>query len=94
MLSLHPWPWLLRRPIASIANLNKLDVPLISAEFFTGASFCLGLFNDAVRAPLNFIAKRLHDFVARLFAFERVSVDPYLQLVFACVVLVFYFWVL
>ena len=45
-------------------------------------------------APLKSIAKRLHNFVARLIAFERVSVDPYLQLVFACVVLVFYFWVL
>jgi hypothetical protein len=87
----------LRPPIASIADLNKLDVPLVSANFFTVASFFglrLGLFNQAVRAPLNFIAKRLHNVVARLFAFERVSVDPYLQLVFACVVLVFYFLVL
>jgi hypothetical protein len=87
----------LRPPIASIANLNKLDVLLVSADFFTVASFFdfrLGLFNQAVGAPLNFIAKRLHNFVARLFAFERVSVDPYLQLVFTCVVLVFYFWVL
>jgi hypothetical protein len=31
--------------------------------------FRLGFFNQAVRAPLNFIAKRLHNFVARLFAF-------------------------
>jgi hypothetical protein len=84
-------------PIASVADLNRLDAPLVSGEFFAGASFfCfrLGIFNQAVRAPLNFVAKRPNNFVARLFAFERVSVDPYLQLVFACVVLVFYFWVL
>jgi len=97
MLPLHLWPLRLSRPVASIANFNKLDVPLVSADFFADASFfgCrLGLFNQAVRAVLNFIAKRLHNFVARLFAFERVSVDPYLQLVFACVVLVFYFCLL
>jgi len=83
--------------MASIANFNKLDVPLVSADFFTDASFFgfpLGPFNQTVRAPLNFIAKRLHNLGARLFAFERVSMDPYLQLVFACVVLVFYFWLL
>ena len=97
MLSLRAWPQLLSGSIASIANLNWLDAPLVSGEVFAGASvfgFRLGGFNQAVRAPLNFVAKRLHNFVARLFAFERVSVDPYLQLVFACVVLVFYFWVL
>jgi hypothetical protein len=83
--------------MASIANFNKFDVPLVSADFFTDASFFgfrLGLFNQTVRAPLNFFAKRFHNSVARLFAFERVSVDPYLQLVFACVVFVFNFWVL
>jgi len=36
----------------------------------TGAvGFRLGFFNQAVRAPLNLFAKRLHNFVARLFAF-------------------------
>jgi hypothetical protein len=67
---------------------------VVFGEFFADASFFgfrLGVFNQAVRAPLNFVAKRLHNFVARLFAFERASVDPCLQLVFACVILVFYF---
>jgi hypothetical protein len=65
--------------MASITNLNKLDVLLVPAEFFTGGSFFgfrLGLFNQAVRGPLEFIAKRPHNFVTRLFAFVFAIVAP------------------
>jgi hypothetical protein len=71
--------------------LTALWHSLISLPALPFLGFRFGLLNQTVRAPLDFIEKRLHNFVARLFAFERVSVDPYLQFVFACVVLVFYF---
>jgi hypothetical protein len=97
MFYLEPWRLALK-PDGSLqsptsTSLTSLWYPRI---FLPTLPFCfrLGFFNQAIRAPLNVIAKRLHNFVARLFAFERVSVDPYLQLVFACVVLVFYRWVL
>jgi hypothetical protein len=84
-------------PTASIADLSEFDVLLVSAQFLAGTSVFgrpFGLVNQAVRASLDLIAKRLHHLFARLFAFESVSADPYLQHVFAGMVLVFYFRVL